>query len=209
MACFSRLKCHRLCHNKVLLCHKYHSGKHGAIPQEIKPCQNPITLSFQTSVSHRMHLHETGGTSQTVVHRLKEHTAFFPSCSGVSWTRKEGNSFGAPFVVCCSTFSKCVRPSQLFHLKHLRSCHLLARHRRRSCPRVGVYKCNQHRCAQQNTFIAAPVHMCWHSLIQASHKWILILVELLCKEIYVIIVWDWLYCQSLSGWGALGIVAAL
>lgn len=39
--------------------------------------QNPITLSFQTMSQSLRASARTGGTNQTVVHRLKEHTAFF------------------------------------------------------------------------------------------------------------------------------------
>lgn len=65
MCCFARLKCQWFCNRKLFLCHKYHSGKHGAIPQErerereMLPKPN-YTVLLKPSVSHCVHLHELG-----------------------------------------------------------------------------------------------------------------------------------------------------
>lgn len=94
----------------------------------------------------------TGGTSQTVVHRLKEHTAFF-SLSGVSWTTKKENSFGDSFVVW--HFPKVSNwPSPLLQFKHLCLCHSLARHLRYNCRWMGIYRRNKHRLAQMSKHAA-------------------------------------------------------
>lgn len=156
MCCFARLKCQWFCNRKLFLCHKYHSGKHGAIPQERERERDASktqlhcpskTISQPLRASAR-----TGGTSQTVVHRLKEHTAFF-SLSGVSWTTKKENSFGDSFVVW--HFPKVSNwLSPLLQFKHLCLCHSLARHLRYSCRWMGIYRCNKHRLAQMSKHAA-------------------------------------------------------
>lgn len=178
--------------------------------------QNPITLSFQTSVSHRLYLHKLGEQARPLFRDWKN-MLHFSSFSGVSWAGKEEEIHSELLLLLVFRHFRRVSswPSPLFQFKHLHSCHLLEWHLRHSCPWVGYNKCNGHRCVCRSvhqkqdtkpTFNATLVHVHIHSLIQASHKWALILVEFLRKELYVINVWD---CQSLSGWGAVGIVAPL
>lgn len=103
MCCFSHLKCQWLCNRKPFLCHKYHRGKHGAIPQERDTSKTQLHCPSKPSVSHCVHLHEPRKQASLLFRRLKEHTAFF-SLLGVSWTAENENSFEESFVVCCSTF---------------------------------------------------------------------------------------------------------
>lgn len=106
-----------VCNRKLFLCHKYHRGKHGAIPQEGDASKNPITLSFQTISRVLRASRWNGGTSHAVVHASKEHTGFFPSCPVVWWSRKKGAAFVVLLFDIFQTMSDW--PSPLLWLKHL------------------------------------------------------------------------------------------
>lgn len=60
MCCFSLLKCQWFCNRKLFLCHKYHRGKHGAIPQERDASKTQLHCPSKPSVNRCVLLHELG-----------------------------------------------------------------------------------------------------------------------------------------------------
>lgn len=79
--------------------------------------QNPITLSFQTISQPLRASARTGGTSQTVVHRLKEHSAFLSPLWGFM-NQKEGKFIRRFF--CCLLFDIFkIYPTDLRHSSSL------------------------------------------------------------------------------------------
>lgn len=91
---------------KAILCHRYHTSKHGAVPQGRGSYKTQLHCPFKPSVSHCVHLQQLGEQTRVLFCELREQTTFFFSFTRVSWTREKGISLWVPFVLSCSTFSK-------------------------------------------------------------------------------------------------------